>query len=746
MTLIAGLEYCPLQPGTRKPLKSNWQTTTYPPEDLARYNQLGVKCGIPVQDTQGGFLVVFDIDVKNGKPGLQSWADFVAARDLPDTLTVRTGSGGTHFYFRMTSPPKSCFGFVPAVDVIGLGNLVVAQGVNEYGPYSVVSDVPIAWVPLWLESELEPDENDPGSDKVRRTVVDLARDTEVILTPDLLRAHIESFPKSVLAKQLAELLAGRHIAGPGRRHEMVRLRFIPSMLGVFGPGITFQSLCQLLECGEYPDGMSSEDIDRTRDAFDTARYKIDPVEAENWRGAAEFNKQVQVRLDKQASDLGEAMGSDEPCPANLLSPESDSDIAARFLWEGKFIYADETWHKWVGTHWKPTKIKPLAELDDLLFRLGLAPKHRKSNALFSLCKVAENLNKDTKMNQDPYLLSVANGTLDLRTQQLRPWLAKDMISVCLDTPYTPEFINAAWTRELTNWSQNDPEWEAWLQWYCSTILVGHSLGEFILFCSGVGRNGKSVLFSSLLALMGESGGILNASVLQPLSGQTGHTSAIGRNFGKRLLLCQELKHHIAMDMSVIKVMIGYTRMQAQTGMGKDFTEARPSWTLLCDINGLPKFLDAGVADTRRVRVLPWDFAVADTDTDRKWADKCIATPGYLQACLSWLVAGLVVEKEPYCARLKQTTQDTFDKGSEVSEWRDDCVELGPDEFTATADLWTSYQAYTQGDGLRKDGFKKSLERAGFKAHKKHGTRGYQGLKLKTKSATVDKGKNPFAGN
>lgn len=47
-----------------------------------------------------GYVVV-DVDVKDGAPGAQTWAELTAGRSVPDTLTMITGTGGWHLWFRL---------------------------------------------------------------------------------------------------------------------------------------------------------------------------------------------------------------------------------------------------------------------------------------------------------------------------------------------------------------------------------------------------------------------------------------------------------------------------------------------------------------------------------------------------------------------------------------------------------------------------------------------------------------------
>jgi len=81
--------------------------------------------GIATGEVSGIFVI--DVDVSNGKPGMQTLAALEARLGpLPRTNVVRSGSGGLHIYlafpqFRFRLPK-----FGPAIDVKGNGGYVVA--------------------------------------------------------------------------------------------------------------------------------------------------------------------------------------------------------------------------------------------------------------------------------------------------------------------------------------------------------------------------------------------------------------------------------------------------------------------------------------------------------------------------------------------------------------------------------------------------------------------------------------------
>lgn len=103
----------------------------------------------------GDKFFVLDVDVKNG--GTDTLADLEAEHgDLPRTVQARTGSGGSHYLFKLPDfPVSNSAGKVgPGLDIRGTGGqIVVAPSVTEAGRYTWVNapwDVEIADAPAWL--------------------------------------------------------------------------------------------------------------------------------------------------------------------------------------------------------------------------------------------------------------------------------------------------------------------------------------------------------------------------------------------------------------------------------------------------------------------------------------------------------------------------------------------------------------------------------------------------------------------
>lgn len=166
---FSGVEVMPLRPLTKCPWKGmGWdRIRTNDLETVAAYGRdlpgsnYAVLCG--------GRVSVIDIDVKNGVDGLRSYLDLCKWLDVepPVGLTVRTPNGGLHLYTATVLPTVT--GWLPGVDVRGIGGYVV-------GPGSVLS------MPLGVDFKMK--RREAPSVLVRYEFID--REQPLAVLPDVL--------------------------------------------------------------------------------------------------------------------------------------------------------------------------------------------------------------------------------------------------------------------------------------------------------------------------------------------------------------------------------------------------------------------------------------------------------------------------------------------------------------------------------------------------------------------------------
>jgi hypothetical protein len=108
-------------------------------------------------------LVFMDVDTKVGKRGAETFAALIAKHGpLPKTLTVRTPSGGLHYWFHETPEVQHAFrqnAFGPDVDcpqyvLLPGSHTVFIEDKQAEGFYTTVDHSPIADAPLWFAEYL----------------------------------------------------------------------------------------------------------------------------------------------------------------------------------------------------------------------------------------------------------------------------------------------------------------------------------------------------------------------------------------------------------------------------------------------------------------------------------------------------------------------------------------------------------------------------------------------------------------
>jgi len=165
-----GFRVFPLLAGGKVPAVRDWQRrSTIDPEQIRKwweknpFYNVGVYC-------KG--LCVIDVDVKGGKPGAASFFDLDIGSN---TLTVRTPSGGWHYYYFSKKNTDNTAGKLGAgLDTRSHNGYVIAPGsVTEQGEYVLENDTALLEIPEEIVSRLY-----ETKEKVEQPLVVIEEDTE----------------------------------------------------------------------------------------------------------------------------------------------------------------------------------------------------------------------------------------------------------------------------------------------------------------------------------------------------------------------------------------------------------------------------------------------------------------------------------------------------------------------------------------------------------------------------------------
>lgn len=156
----------PCEPGGKRPLTQRGflDATSDRSRAHAYWNaHPGANIGIPTGERSR--LLVLDVDNFTSLEVLEA-----ERGKLPETTTVKTGSGGIHVYFRYPAGEtirNSAGKLGPGLDVRGEGGYVIAPGSATTGPYEWLDRRPLADAPAWLlEAMREPSSDRSGAGEI----------------------------------------------------------------------------------------------------------------------------------------------------------------------------------------------------------------------------------------------------------------------------------------------------------------------------------------------------------------------------------------------------------------------------------------------------------------------------------------------------------------------------------------------------------------------------------------------------
>src|SRR5262249_52893660 len=106
------------------------------------------------------------------------------------------------------------------------------------------------------------------------------------------------------------------------------------------------------------------------------------------------------------------------------------------------------------------------------------------------------------LDANPWLLNCPNGTLDLQTGKLRPHCRDDLITKLCPTPYDENAECDLWVESLKTIFNQKIELVHYFQRLCGYSLTGIVREQILPIGWGTGSNGKSLVFDTVLSVLG----------------------------------------------------------------------------------------------------------------------------------------------------------------------------------------------------------------------------------------------------
>lgn len=239
-----------------------------------------------------------------------------------------------------------------------------------------------------------------------------------------------------------------------------------------------------------------------------------------------------------------------------------------------------------------------------------------------------------QLDSDPWALNVRNGTLNLRTGEIRPHRPSDLATKLADVDYLPDTDAPTFLAFLERIIP-DPAVRAFLQRAAGYSLTGCTSEQVLVFAHGAGANGKTTFLSALLATWGEYGRQAEPDLL--LARGDVHPTGVADLHGARLVVCAEVEAGRRFAESQVKQLTGSDPITARR-MRQDFWTFRPTHTLWLAANHRPVVRGTDHAIWRRIRLVPFGVTIPPAERDRHLAERLEAERAGI---LAWAVRGAV---------------------------------------------------------------------------------------------------------
>jgi putative DNA primase/helicase len=318
-------------------------------------------------------------------------------------------------------------------------------------------------------------------------------------------------------------------------------------------------------------------------------------------------------------------------------------------------------------------------------------------AIPSLAKSAPELAvSHDQLDADPWLLNCQNGTLDLRTQQLRPHQQADLITKLAPIDYDPSAKCPVWDAFLHRAMAGNAELLGFIQRMVGYALTGVIREHALVFLHGEGANGKSTFLVALQAMMGDYAVQAPRGMLFESRGQR-HETELTTLFGRRFVSCPEIAKDSTWDEALVKDLTGGDVVTARR-MREDHWSFSPTHKLFIAGNHKPRVRGNDEGIWRRLRLVPWSVIVPEAERDTTLSERLLGElPGILawavRGCLEWQKNGLGASD-----LIGKATAEYREESDPMKEFFDLHCIFEPDARIARKTLRHMYEEFCKDNG------------------------------------------------
>lgn len=325
------------------------------------------------------------------------------------------------------------------------------------------------------------------------------------------------------------------------------------------------------------------------------------------------------------------------------------------------------------------------------------------------------------LDRDPWLLNVANGTLDLRTGKLQPYTPDHLITKISPVAYNPDAQCPLFLRFLHRILDDREDLINYTQRAIGYCLTGVVSEKALFCCFGQGNNGKTTLLELFRWLLGDYAAQVMIDTLMTKAAESNNTLAdLADLRGARFVTTSEAEENHRLSEGKIKYL---------TGMGEVKTCRKyenpiafmPTHKIWMDANHRPIVRGTDKAIWNRLKPIGFTVTIPDAEIDRELSGKLQAEA---EGILAWAVYGCLDWQRDGLGALGDIQDETNRWKAENDPLKDFLedwctVDAADSElYTRVNDLRRAYEKWAEDEGerftLTRTKFRERLEMLGLK--------------------------------
>ena len=238
---------------------------------------------------------------------------------------------------------------------------------------------------------------------------------------------------------------------------------------------------------------------------------------------------------------------------------------------------------------------------------------------------------------DPWVLGCDNGVLDLRTGTLREGRPADMVTKSVGYAFDEDADCPRWRLFLDEVFDGDTALVGFLQRAVGYSLTADTREHCLFLCHGSGRNGKSVMLSTLRALLGDYSTNTPFKTFDA-ERKSENTNDLAKLVGTRLVTASETSESRRLNEERVKAASGGDPLTCRF-LFSEYFDYTPGFKVFLAMNHLPKIVGTDDGIWSRIRLLPFRVSFLGRE-DKTLGEKLRAElPGILNwavdGCLQW---------------------------------------------------------------------------------------------------------------